>query len=72
MLRSKRAEPYCGIPAEHVAERLLWSLPVPTALGRDLKTVSRETAILTKSGDCHRSRRVCSYCGNVIAAAPVS
>ena len=43
-----------------------------TALGRDLKTVSRETAILTESGDCHRSRLVCSYCGNVIAAAPVS
>jgi hypothetical protein len=36
-----------------------------TSLGIDVKTVSRETAILAESGQCERSRRTCFYCGSV-------
>ena len=36
-----------------------------TSLGIDLKTVSRETAILVESGDFERLRGPCSYCGSL-------
>ena len=36
-----------------------------TSLGIDLKSVSRETAILVESGDFERLRSPCSYCGGV-------
>ena len=36
-----------------------------TALGIDVKTVARETAILAEGRDFKRSRTVCFYCGSV-------
>jgi hypothetical protein len=35
------------------------------ALGIDVRTVARETAMLAETAEFERSRRLCSYCGSV-------